>query len=72
MSEYQQKEYPQKDNEGALFTNQKKATDTDPNYKGEVLIGGNSFWVNGPSRKQVHEIKFYSKGSSPQQWDETG
>ena len=47
MSEYQQKEYPQKDNAGALFTNQKKATDTDPNYKGEVLIGGNSFWVNG-------------------------
>ena len=47
MSDYQQKEYPQKDNAGALFTNQKKATDTDPNYKGEVLIGGNSFWVNG-------------------------
>ena len=49
MSDYQQKEYPQKDNAGALFTNQKKATDTDPKYKGEVLIGGNSFWVSGIS-----------------------
>ena len=40
-------EYQQKDDSGALFTNSKKAKDTDPNYQGDALIGGNLFWVSG-------------------------
>ena len=49
MSEYQQKEYPQKDNAGVLFKNDKKETDSlIPKYKGNVLmIDGNSeYWFS--------------------------
>ena len=40
-------EYEQKDNEGALFKNDKKETDTDPNYKGSAMINGTNYWVSG-------------------------
>lgn len=38
--------YEQKENEGALFANQEKGKDTDPNAKGSALIDGVEYWVN--------------------------
>tara|TARA_R110002012_G_scaffold240107_1_gene414231 strand:- start:152 stop:415 length:264 start_codon:yes stop_codon:yes gene_type:complete len=40
-------EYEQKNNEGALFKNDKKETDTDPNYKGSAMVNGTDYWVKG-------------------------
>ena len=40
-------EYEQKDNEGALFKNDNKETDTDPNYKGSAMVNGTDYGVKG-------------------------
>ena len=40
-------EYEQKDNSGALFKNDKKETDSHPDYKGEAMVDGNDYWVSG-------------------------
>ena len=40
-------EYEQKDNEGALFKNDKKETDSHPDYKGSAMINGTDYWVSG-------------------------
>jgi hypothetical protein len=40
-------EYERKNNEGALFKNTKKQTDTDPNYTGSAIINDTDYWVSG-------------------------
>ena len=40
-------EYQQKDNSGALFKNEKKETDSHPDYKGSAMIDGSDYWVSG-------------------------
>ena len=40
-------EYQQKDNSGALFKNDKKETDSHPDYKGSAMIDGSDYWVSG-------------------------
>jgi len=45
MSDYQTP-YETKDFTGALFANDRKQKDTDPNAKGSAVIGGVEYWVS--------------------------
>ena len=38
--------YQQKDNSGSLFKNDRKESDTHPDYKGPALIGGIEHWLD--------------------------
>lgn len=35
-----------KDNSGALFKNDKKSKETDPEYNGQCRVGGDEYWIN--------------------------
>ena len=35
------------DNSGSLFINDKKATEKHPDYKGNIVINGQKYWVSG-------------------------
>ena len=37
----------EKDNQGVLFKNADKKSDTHPDYSGEVTIGGKEMWIKG-------------------------
>lgn len=39
--------YETKDNSGALFPNDRRSNDAQPNSKGQALIGGVEYWVSG-------------------------
>ena len=38
--------YEQKDGSGALFKNDKKESDNHPDYKGDIKINGQSYWLS--------------------------
>lgn len=38
--------YEQKDNSGSLFKNDRKESDTHPDYKGSALLNGVEHWVD--------------------------
>lgn len=46
-----------KEQSGLLFKNAEKRKETDPDYKGEILVDGNLFWLNAWINK--------SKGTPP-------
>ena len=71
MSEYQ-KPFETKDFTGALFANDKKQKDTDPNAKGSVDIAGVEYWVSAwtntaASGKRYQSLKFTAKEEAHQQ-----
>jgi uncharacterized protein (DUF736 family) len=39
-------DYEQKDNSGAIFKNDKKETDSHPDYKGSARVAGIDYWVS--------------------------
>jgi uncharacterized protein (DUF736 family) len=39
-------DYEQKDNSGAIFKNDKKETDSHPDYKGSARVAGVDYWVS--------------------------
>jgi hypothetical protein len=40
------RQYPSRDNSGALFTNSRKAGDGDPDFTGRVDVGGVEYWIS--------------------------
>ena len=61
--------YQQKDNTGALFANDKREKETQPNAKGSAMIDGVEYWVsawtNTSSKGTKYQsIKFERKGEA--------
>ena len=53
--------YEQKDNSGALFRNDRKESDSHPDYKGDAKIGGLDYWVSGWINEKKGDGKKYLK-----------
>lgn len=59
--------YEQKPNEGTLFANKERESDSHPNAKGSALIGGVEYWVSAwtnvaqTSGDKYQKLKFTPK-----------
>ena len=60
-------EYQQKDNSGALFKNDKKESDSHPDYKGSAMIQGSEFWVSGWINVSSAGTKYMKFSYSPKE-----
>jgi hypothetical protein len=60
-------EYQQKDNSGALFKNDKKESDSHPDYKGSAMINGSEFWVSGWVNVSSAGTKYMKFSYSPKE-----
>ena len=60
-------EYQQKDNSGALFKNDKKETDSHPDYKGSAMIDGSDYWVSGWINVSSAGTKYMKFSYSPKE-----
>jgi len=47
-------------NRGALFKNDKKATDNHPDYRGNINVGGQEFWISAWLKTAKSGVKFMS------------
>lgn len=56
--------YEQRDNEGALFKNDKREKDTHPHAKGKAMIGGVMYWVSAWT-KEGSKGRFQSLSFKP-------
>lgn len=53
-------QYEQKDNAGALFINDKREKETQPNAKGSAMIGGVEYWVSAWTNTSSKGTKYQS------------
>lgn len=53
-------QYEQKDNSGALFVNDKRDKETQPNAKGSAMIGGVEYWVSAWTNTSSKGAKYQS------------
>jgi len=40
-------DFQQRDNSGAMFTNQRKTKDSHPDFNGSVMVDGKEYWLSG-------------------------
>jgi len=59
--------YEQKDNTGSLFKNDKKETDSHPDYTGSALIDGASYWMSGWLNETKDGRKYMKFGFKPKE-----
>ena len=59
MSEYNN------NNQGAIFRNDRKQKDTDPEYKGSVTVGGIEYWVSVWVNETKDGRKYFSHKYTP-------
>ena len=52
-------------NRGSLFKNDKKETETHPDYKGQINVNGDEFWINAWLKTSKQGTKFMSLSVSP-------
>jgi len=57
--------YEQKDNNGALFANDKKNSDTHPDYKGTIRVAGTDYWISGWKKVSKDGMKYMSLAVKP-------
>ena len=53
-------QYEQKDNSGALFVNDKREKETQPNATGSAMIGGVEYWVSAWTNTSSKGTKYQS------------
>jgi uncharacterized protein (DUF736 family) len=58
------KEFDNK-NRGSLFKNDKKTTEQMPDYKGQINVNGEEFWLNAWLKTSKQGTKFMSLSISP-------
>ena len=67
--------YEQRELSGSIFVNDRKEKDSHPDFKGQCLIDGKSYWVSGWKKKTGEgktwlSLAFKEKDAAPKQ--ETG
>jgi hypothetical protein len=56
----------QRDNSGVLFSNDKREKESHPNYKGNIMVDGKSYWISGWI-KEGKNGKFMGLAVSPKE-----
>ena len=56
----------QRDNQGAIFKNDRKESDSHPDYKGQAMIDGSNYWISvwineSKAGKKYMSVKFNPK-----------
>jgi hypothetical protein len=64
--------FEQKDNSWALFRNDRKEGENDPDYKGSATIGGVEYWLNAWLRTSKAGQKYFSGSLKPKVWKGDG
>jgi len=52
-------------NRGSLFKNDKKEAETHPDYKGQINVNGEEFWINAWLKTSKQGTKFMSLSVNP-------
>jgi uncharacterized protein (DUF736 family) len=52
--------FEQRPNSGSLFKNDRKEKDTHPDYRGDALIDGKSYWVSCWRKESAKGTKYFS------------
>jgi hypothetical protein len=60
-------EFQQKDNEGALFANDRKETEKHPDYKGDALIGGTQYYLSAWINTSKNGVKYMKTSYTPKE-----
>ena len=60
-------QYEQKDNSGVMFVNDKKQTDTQPDRRGNAMIGGVDYWVSGWIKESSKGDKYLRLAFTPKE-----
>ena len=64
--------YEQKDNTGSLFKNDRKETDSHPDYKGSALLNGVDYWLDAWINESANGTKYMSLKFKPKDAAQTG
>ena len=64
--------YQQKDNTGSLFKNDRKETDSHPDYKGSALLNGVDHWLDAWIKTSNSGTKYMSQSFKPKNADQRG
>jgi len=59
--------YEKREGSGALFKNDRKEQDSHPDYKGDILINGQEFWLSAWIKTAGSGTKFMSISAQPKQ-----
>ena len=58
-------------NTGAIFVNDKKTTDNQPDRKGTLNVGGTEYWLSGWLKKDKNGNPFMSLAVTPKEQQQT-